>query len=522
MKRDVKSLRRLKTAIIDIGSNTIRLVLYKYEKNEGLREFGNIKAVARLRNYIESDGEMSEDGIELLANTLNSFRKIIEDYEVTDIKAVATAAIRQAKNKNKIIARMKKETGITIELLSEEEEAYFGFLAVAHSMDTPSAVTVDIGGGSTEITLFTDKKLQKSYSFPFGTVSLKQNFVKGELLDETERKLLREFIKKQFQSIPWIQNVHFPVIAIGGSARNVAQVHQHRIDYPISGVHHYEIIKEDLEHLNQYLGKMTIEQLKQIDGLSSDRADIIGLAMDVFIVLMEVVGSIKFQISKKGLREGVIIHRVLQDNQEAFDKYNVFEENSRKLAYEYGRTEEESKTLLTLAGQLYNEVCNLNLFEFNNNDYVLIRRAAKLYSIGEYIELDSASQHTFYIIANQSLEGMNHKDRVKLALLASYKNRDYFRRFATPFETWISKEEMKNLREFGALLKFVYALNISKRNIVKSIKLEKKENVVHAIITTKKNAIAEKYQAERQKKHLERLFKVPVTIHFTLEGMADE
>lgn len=515
-------MRRLKTAIIDIGSNTIRLVLYKYEKNEGLREFGNIKTVARLRNYIESDGEMSEEGIQLLANTLLSLRKIIDDYEVTDVKAVATAAIRQAKNKNKIISRMKKETGITIELLSEEEEAYFGFLAVAHTMDTPSAVTIDIGGGSTEVTLFTDKKLQKSYSFPFGTVSLKQNFVKGELINDLERKLLREFIKKQFQSITWIQNIHYPVIAIGGSARNVAQVHQHRIDYPISGVHHYEIEKEDLEHLNQCLGKMTMEQLKQLDGLSSDRADIIGIAMDVFIMLMELVGSNKFQVSKKGLREGIIIHRILQDNKDALDKYNVFEENSRKLAFEYGRTEEESKILLTLADQLYTEVCNLNLFEFNINDYELIRRAARLYSIGEYIELDSASQHTFYIIANQSLEGMNHIDRVKLALLASYKNRDYFRRFATPFETWISKEEMKKLRELGALLKFVYALNISKRNIAKKIKLEKKENGIFANIITEKSAIAENYQAERQKKHLERLFKEPVTIQFILEGMNDE
>lgn len=518
MKREVNSMRRLKTAIIDIGSNTIRLVLYKYDTNEGLHEFGNMKTVARLRNYIESDGEMSEAGIQLLANTLNSFKKIIEEFEVSDIKAVATAAIRQAKNKNKIVSRMKKETGIQIEMLSEEEEAYFGFLAVAHSMDTPSAVTIDIGGGSTEITLYTDKKLQKSYSFPFGTVSLKQNYVSGDLINESERKHLREFVKKQFISIPWIDNINYPIVAIGGSARNIAQVHQQRIDYPISGVHHYEIVKNDLDQLSNLLGKMTIDQLKQLDGLSSDRADIIGLALEVFLVLMEVVGSNVFQVSKKGLREGVIINRVLQSNPAAFDKYNVFEENARKLAFEHGRTEEELETLLTLTDQLYKECCELNLLEFNIDDYKLIRRAAKVYSIGEYIELDSANQHTYYIIANQSVAGMNHKDRIKLALLASYKNRDYFRRFATPFESWISKEEMKKLRDFGALLKFVYALNISKRNIVKNIKLMKKENDIIITITAIKSAMAENYQAERQKKHIERLFKQPVTIQFIEKG----
>jgi len=518
MKRDVISMRRLKTAIIDIGSNTIRLVLYQYDKNEGLREFGNMKTVARLRNYIESDGEMSEKGIQLLATTLNSFKQIIEDYEVTDIRAVATAAIRQAKNKNRIISRMKRETGIKIEILSEEEEAYFGFLAVVHSMDTPSAVTIDIGGGSTEITLYTDKKLQNSYSFPFGTVSLKQKFVSDELINESERNQLREYIKDQFASIPWIQNVHYPIVAIGGSARNVAQVHQHHVDYPISGVHHYEILKDELENMNASLGNMTMEQLKQLDGLSSDRADIIGLAMEVFLVLMEFVGSKKFQVSKKGLREGVIIHRVLQNNAEAFNKYKVFEENSKKLAFEYGRTEEESKTLLSLADQLYKQSCELNLLQFNLTDYELIRRAAQVYLIGEFIERDSANQHTFYIIANQSIEGLNHKERVTLALLASYKNRDYFRRFATPFESWLSKEELKNLRDYGAFLKFIYALNISKRNIVKKVKLDTKENGIHITISAKKSAVAEKYQAERQKKHLERLFKKPVTVQFIEKG----
>ncbi len=511
-------MKRLKTAIIDIGSNTIRLVFYQYDKNEGLHELGNIKTVARLRSYIESTGDMSEEGIQVLASTLKSFKKIIEDYEIIDVKAVATAAIRQAKNSKKIISRMKQETGIKIDLLSEEEEAYFGFLAVAHSMDTSSAVTIDIGGGSTEITLYDEKKLQKTISFPFGTVSLKQNFVSDDVINETEKKALRQFIKKQFLSIPWLQNVNYPIVAIGGSARNVAQVHQHKIDYPISGVHQYEMSIEDLEVLNTFLGKMSIEQLKQLDGLSSDRADIIGIAIEVFIVLMEVVNSKVFQVSKKGLREGLIINRVLHTNPEAFDKYNVFEENARRLAFEYGRTEEESETLSLLAEQLYRESCELNIFEFNVDDYDLVKRAAKVYSIGEYIELDSASQHTFYILANQSVAGMNHKDRVKLALLASYKNRDYFRRFSTPFGSWITREELKKLRDYGALLKFVYALNISKRNIVKRIKLTKGENGIIVAISAIKSAGAEKYQAERQKKHIERLFKLPVSIQFIEEG----
>lgn len=113
---------------------------------------------------------------------------------------------------------------------------------------------------------------------------------------------------------------------------------------------------------------------------------------------------------------------------------------------------------------------------------------------------------------------MNHEDRVKLALLASYKNRDYFRRFAAPFETWFTKEELKQIRDFGALLKFVYALNVSKRNIVSKITVELIDDIIHVVVTTSERAIAEAYQVERQKKHIERVFKRSVIIHFNEEG----
>lgn len=254
-------LNELKTAIIDIGSNTIRLVLYQYDNEEGLREIGNIKTVARLRTYLQPSGEMSDEGIQVLSETLLTFKAMLEDFEVTDVKAAATAAIRQATNRDKIIEEMKERTGIQIELLSEEEEAYFGYVAVAYSMGTKSAVTIDIGGGSTEITLFENKEIQQSHSFPFGTVSLKQRFVKGDIINSSEKKELLAFVKEQFQTLPWIKNVALPIIAIGGSARNIAQIHQQKHDYPIASVHGYEMTKENLDDLSLFLGQLSFQEL---------------------------------------------------------------------------------------------------------------------------------------------------------------------------------------------------------------------------------------------------------------------
>lgn len=506
------------TAIIDIGSNTIRLVIYSYSKKAGLHEISNVKKVARLRKYIQRDGNMSEEGIEKLKNTLISFKHILEDFDVAKMKVVATAAIRQAKNNEEILLRMEQETGIKIELLSEEEEAYFGYLAVVYSMDFPSAVTIDIGGGSTEITLYDNKKLQHFFSFPFGTVSLKQSFVSGDKINEKEKTRLYQYVKKQFESLGWIGQVGLPVVGIGGSARNLAQIHHHLIDYPISGLHHYEMDGEALRNLGDYLGRRTYEQLIQIEGLSSDRADIIEIALVVFQTLMEIVNTDSFYISKSGLREGLIIHNVMQSNPEAFHLDNIFEEYANHLAFKYGRTEEEVANLVNLAENLYLESCKLNLLPYNEEHFQLLKKAASVFSIGDYIEIDSSNQHTFYLLANQSIPGLNHKDRVRIALLASYKNRDYFRRLSRPFRTWFTREELKMLSQFGALLKFAYSLNVSKRNVVKSIKMELEGDKLILYVYVTNRAMAEIYRAENQKKHIERLFKKKLKIEFNNEG----
>ena len=510
---------KMKTAIIDIGSNTVRLVIYDYDAREGLHELGNMKVVARLRTHILPTGEMTEEGITLLEHILHDFIEMIEDFGVTDVRAAATAAIRQATNRNEIIKRMSKKLGLKIDLLSEEQEAYYGFAGVAYSLATPSAVTIDIGGGSTEITLFKDKELMHSYSFPFGTVSLKQMFVKGEVLSTNEQQQLNDYVREQFAQIAWIKDCNLPVIGIGGSARNIAQVHQQRQNYGLTGVHGYEMTAQDLRKLNDYLGNMTYDELKQLDGLSSDRADIIVPALSVFRILLNIVGTTRFQLTKKGLREGLVMERILEKDPTAFDKYHVFDTHAKQLAGEYRRSELEVDNLVHLAERMYEECCRLNFFTYDAADKELIRKAAKVFAIGEYIELSSSSQHTFYLIANQAIDGLNHVERIKVALLASYKNKDYFSHFVEPFESWLEEDELHKLRDFGAMLKFAYAFTISKRGVVQDITMAHSGDCVTLDVQLQKNAAAEKYQAERHKKHLERVIKEDIINQFNEEGL---
>ncbi|MFD2868756.1 Ppx/GppA family phosphatase [Kurthia populi] len=506
-----------KTAIIDIGSNTVRLVIYHYEQLRGLKEIENVKAVARLRSFIDDTGILVEEGIERLEGILHSFNEILEDYNVEHVRAIATASIRQAQNGAAILARMKEVVGVDIELLSERQEAFYGYFAVVYTTSTPSGVTIDMGGGSTELTYFDEKELMQSISLPFGSVSLKQQFVAGEVLTADERQSVYDFAIAQFSTIPWLKDLNLPVIGIGGSARNMATFDQHRNNYPLSGVHQYRITRKDFLEIAETLTSMPLEQLQKLDGLSSDRADIIGPVIEVFHALMDVVGAQKFQFSRKGLREGLVIHRILKQNPHAFDRYDVFSTTAKFLCAEFGKDQGQIKHHEYLAEMLYKQLGDIGAVDFERQNLRLLLNAAKVYFLGEYIDKDAASQHTFYILSNRAIDGLNHKERVRLALMASYKNKDNFKRYAAPFEQWFSEDELKILFELGSILKFTYALDATKRNVVRKVRLFDKGEVVEMYIYTNSNSLAEQYRANRQTKHLERLIKKTIELHFIEE-----
>lgn len=501
--------------LVDIGSNTIRLVIFEYSKETGLQELQNIKTPARLYQFLSKDKEMSDKGIEVLCDTLNSFQKVAEKFEVNALYPVATAAVRQAINIDEVIAKVNENTGIEMRIISEKEEAFFGFYAVINTLDYEDGVTVDIGGGSTEVTFFEDKELKFSHSFPFGVVTLQNMFFDGKAHNDKEAiESAAKFIKEQLRSLRWLEKRRVPIIAIGGSARNIARIHQSITEYPIAGVHGYAMKEEDLELVFNNLTKASQDDLEDLDGLSRDRQDIIVPSCVLFNTLFDEVDATEFIFSRKGLREGVIMNILEEEFVLPFDKDNVFKDSLKNLATDYNINQEEANQRVMIAETLYYELDKFELIKGNKRDKAFLRHAAYLYYLGSYIDSDASSQHTYYILSNSSLNGISHKDRVKLALLASYKNKSLLK-FYEDETKWFNSDEREVIQILGSILKFSYALNISNTNIVKSLYFEKKEDHYDLVIEYTGDAIAEEYQAERQKKQIEKLIKSKLNLIFT-------
>ncbi|MRH44630.1 exopolyphosphatase [Aquibacillus halophilus] len=499
-------------AIVDIGSNTMRLVIYLQEKAGKLREVENVKAVARLRNHLDDEGLLTKTGIDILISTLKSFKEVAETYHLTNTVCVATATIRQAKNQTEIQQKIQEETGYEMKILSGHEEAFYGYLAVVNSTAVTEGITIDIGGGSTEVTYFKSRNLLESHSFPFGALTLNQFFKHEQPLDD-EIAELRDFLSKQFDSLPWLKSRAVPLIGIGGSARNLVQIDQNKKAYPLAGLHQYKITETDIKEISDYLGSLSLSKLEKVEGLSSDRADIIFPVIEVFHSLYQYIEAESFILSRKGLREGVFYEQ-LSKGLGTFLFPNVLEDSIQELINDFDLNPKQILHVQFLTRRLFFEFSNQDIGFLTDEDWMDVKRASYVFNLGEYIDSESSSQHTFYLLANRTIDGLLHLDRLKLALIASFKNKTVFNQFIDPFKDWFSKNEQKKLRLLGSILKFTYCLDATKRQIVEDIKVTSSEKTVNITLYCNQTWMPEEYQSEKQKKHLEKAIKKNITLEF--------
>lgn len=503
--------------IIDIGSNSIRLVVYSYSFEKGLEEHHNIKTVARLSGYLTDENEMQEEGIDRLIETLQNFQAVLGDLEIKQPVIVATAAVRQATNQKYILERVFQETGFTIDVLSAKREAYYGYLAVVLTTNLTDAMTVDMGGGSTEVTLYKNKQLVESFSFPFGVVTLKNKFVAGDVPTLQERKAMKAFVQQQFNEQPWIKGAALPVISIGGSARNIVQIDQNRKNYPLSGTHQYEMSLEDIRSIDYLMKKITFSERKKIDGLSSDRADVIDGAIITFETLLELTGSSVFMHSRKGLREGIIIEQLEENKEHTFFLDEVAASAIRHLHGKFAIESADNTDLIDTFQKLHNQFSETGWIQDWSDDPEMLTYAYQLFHFGRQVDIESASQHTFYLLTNSTLDGFTNNQKLKLALLASYKNKQTFQQYIQPYQGILTMQEIEECRETGALLRFVHSLQTTKHSSIVNATMETEGEDILLTLYTRGSFVLEAYQASKVKKHIEKLINRNVVLAFEVE-----
>lgn len=496
-----------KVGIIDLGSNTARLVIYQQYEHSQLYEVDNIKRVLRLSGHLQ-EGRFDEAGIEKTLACMRQFKDMLDASNVTEIKGVATAAFRQAENGAELAKRIETETGIPIKILSGEEEARYGYLAVMHSMSVNEGITVDIGGGSTEVTYFQNRQLKHCTSLPFGIVSLTKLFLNDDPPQPYELARLSQFIKDQLSVLDWIKDKQCPVIAIGGTARNLAKVDQRQRNYSLGSVHQYSITPDQTAHILQQLSALSCEERKHIPGLSKDRADVIVAGIAVFSCLLEYVGSNSLLISNKGLRDGVLYETVGQDQPvPAVRDIRRISAEQFMTRYQVGR--QIARHVADLAVRSFDEGRRLQLHPYGNEERELLETAALLHDVGRSINLYDASQHTFYLLSNVLLLGFTHRERLLISMISSYKNNKQLTSQLLKHKDIMIKSDKETIEKLGHLLLLAKTLDRSKTQRIKELRWRDTPQGIVLQCTSERDELLEFSLLEDILAKLTKVFKRP-------------
>lgn len=284
-------------AAIDIGSNAVRLLIKKEEENENLvsRRLSKVlmlRVPLRLGFDVFSLGELSDNKAVKLRRLMKAFRQLMKIYEVTDYRACATSAMRDARNGKAVIKKVLKDTGIRIEIIDGQEEARMIYNNHIECLEdrTGNYIYVDVGGGSTEINLLTNGVLVQSLSYNVGTVRMLSNAVKDEVWEQMKDDLTR-------------LTADFSDINIIGSGGNINKLYR-LADKKDKKLQRMSIAS--LQDLYDQLSPLTPEQRMKEFNLKADRADVIVPAAKIFLTIAETVKAKYVHVPVIGLADGII------------------------------------------------------------------------------------------------------------------------------------------------------------------------------------------------------------------------
>ncbi|WP_443770328.1 Ppx/GppA phosphatase family protein [Anaerostipes sp.] len=295
------------TGIVDIGSNTMRLVLYDIGKGR-YKKLISKKKMTGLAGYV-TDGQLSSQGVKKLIKTLNSFKKTAQAFQIKRMYYFATASLRNIDNSKEVLKKVKKETGICIELISGEEEGYLDYYAVSQEMHLEKGILIDVGGGSSELVGFRNGKVLGNKSLPIGSLSLYRQYVHGILPTLEERKEMQKVIDEQLQNYGEIQQ-RKTMIGIGGSVRAA-----HMLIQDLIGTNKREnkFFREDLIELLHMMEESEKEFIRQMLKRKPDRLHTIVPGILIVGKLMDFCGSEEIFVSDVGIREGFLKKRVMEE-----------------------------------------------------------------------------------------------------------------------------------------------------------------------------------------------------------------
>jgi len=401
--------------IVDLGSGTARLVVYAYEAGRQFRLVDEIRETVRLGEGLATNNRLTKNGMQRALSALKLYADFAHATDLDQLRVVATSASRDAENGAEFLSEVHK-LGLQVQVLSGEEEARYGVLAVANSSTFEEAWVMDLGGGSAQLSRMNARLYDHGLAYPLGAVRLTEMFLGSDPPKKGEVEDLERFVRKETKEVlAQVRANPLPLVAMGGTVRSLAKMVQKRHNYPLDLVHGYFLQREHLEDLVDDLLRRTVVQRLELDGLQADRADVIAAGGLVYRLVLREGGLDGLWISGQGVREGAFYREFLPaphllGDVRGFSIRNLF----ARYPQDYGHTA-RVRNFCRLLFRLWTP-----LHGYSKAEEQLLDEAAMLHDIGMSVGYYDHHKHGEYLVMSAAIPGLTHREQVLLGLLLRY------------------------------------------------------------------------------------------------------
>jgi exopolyphosphatase/guanosine-5'-triphosphate,3'-diphosphate pyrophosphatase len=383
--------------IVDIGSNSIRLVIYDQQKRSPVPIY-NEKVMCALGKGLASTGKLNPEGVEMARNALRRFLAMGRNMEIASLYIMATAAIRDAKDGKEFADYLEETYEIDVDIISGKKEAKLGAYGVCSAMARPQGVTGDLGGGSLELVRIHDGHLADHASLPLGSL---------RMIDESrgDREKLHKIVEKCFVDLKWLdgeKTANF--YAIGGSFRALARMYMALVDYPLHILHEYKVESKKFMEFIRSIATMPESKIEKLPGVALKRVPALPGAAIVLQHIIQHIRADNIVFSTSGIREGYLYEMLSPyiRNQDGLLASCI------EVASRGGRTTAYANELFTWM---------FRLVEKENEKERRLRLAFCLLSdIALHIHPEYRAEWAYHRILYSALNGLTHRERVKLSL----------------------------------------------------------------------------------------------------------
>jgi exopolyphosphatase / guanosine-5'-triphosphate,3'-diphosphate pyrophosphatase len=410
-------LRVERVAIVDMGSNSWRLVVYGYEPGTPWWSLvDEIREAVRVGAGMGEERLLRPDRIDRAIHTAAVFDAFCRASGIDRIDAVATSAIRDARNGADLLDAIRARTILDPHVISAVEEARYGFLAVVNSTTLEDGFGLEMGGGSIQTLRIEGRGLAEAESLPLGSVSVSEEFLPGEKATAKGMKALRRHVAGELDALGWWSRGG-RLVGIGGTIRNLAAAAMKRLDLPDLDVQGFILTREALEELIELLAARPASKRGNVGGIKPDRGDVILGGALVLAAALDTGGFDAVEVTEAGLREGIFFERLLGKGR-LFD--NVRRASVENLAHRFTSDPDHVRHVAALSLGMFDGLSAAGAHEFGPAERELLWAAGILHDIGTAIDYDDHHRHSHYLILSAGLPGFSPREVVLIGLVARY------------------------------------------------------------------------------------------------------